>query len=76
MTEIKNRRIIMDKDEMNKFIENIGRTELYDEIHNSNGYPRYIKGVRASLVALGYDEEWVNSEFRDAIEKRYLGHTN
>lgn len=33
MTEIKNRKIIMDKDEINKFIENIGRTELYDEIH-------------------------------------------
>lgn len=75
MTEIKNRRIIMDKDEMNKFIENIGRTELYDEIHNSNGYPRYIKAVRVSLIALGYDEEWVNSEFRDAIEKKYLGYT-
>lgn len=74
MTEIKNCKAIMNKDEMNKFIENIGRTELYDEIHNSNGYPRYIKGVRASLVALGYDEKWVNSEFRDAIEKRYLGH--
>lgn len=73
MTGIKNRRIIMDKDEMNKFIENIGRTELYDEIHNSNGYPRYIKAVRASLIALGYDEEWVDSEFRNAIEKRYLG---
>lgn len=74
MTEIKNRKAIMNKDEMNKFIENIGRTELYDEIHNSNGYPRYIKGVRASLVALGYDEKWVDSEFRNAIEKRYLGY--
>lgn len=74
MTEIKNRKAIMNKDKMNKFIENIGRTELYDEIHNSNGYPRYIKGVRASLVALGYDEKWVDSEFRNAIEKRYLGY--
>ena len=74
MTEIKNRKAIMDKDKMNKFIEDIGRSELYDEIHNSNGYSRYIKAIRASLIALGYDEEWVNSEFRDAIEKRYLGY--
>lgn len=44
MTEIKNRKAIINKDEMNKFIENIGRTELYDEIHNSNGYPSLYKG--------------------------------
>ena len=48
MTEIKNRKTIMGKDKMNKFIDDIGRLELYDEIHNSNGYPRYIKAVRVS----------------------------
>lgn len=39
-----------------------------------NGYPRYIKAVRVSLVAMGYDEQWVDTEFRDAIEKKYLGY--
>ena len=39
-----------------------------------NGYPRYIKAVRVSLVEMGYDEQWVDTEFRDAIEKKYLGY--
>ena len=84
--DLKNRRAIMDKDEMNKFIENIGRCELYEEIQDSklrrgdrgkmqwNGYPRYIKAIRVSLVEMGYDERWVDTKFRDAIEKKYLGY--
>lgn len=86
LDDLENRRAIMDEDEMNKFIENIGRTELYDEVHDSklrrgerlkmkwNGYPRYIKAIRVSLVEMGYDERWVDTEFRDAIEMKYLGY--
>ena len=86
LDDLENRRAIMDEDEMNKFIENIGRAELYDEVHDSklrrgerlkmkwNGYPRYIKAIRVSLVEMGYDEQWVDTEFRDAIEMKYLGY--
>jgi hypothetical protein len=86
LDDLENHRAIMDKDEMNKFIENIGRMELYDEVHDSklrrgerlkmkwNGYPRYIKAIRVSLVEMGYDEQWVDTEFRDAIEMKYLGY--
>ena len=86
LEDLENHRATMDEDEMNKFIESIGRTELYDEVHDSklrrgdrlkmkwNGYPRYIKAIRVSLVAMGYDEQWVDTEFRDAIEMKYLGY--
>lgn len=86
LDDLENHRAIMDEDEMNKFIENIGRSELYDEVHDSklrrgdrlkmkwNGYPRYIKAIRVSLVEMGYDEQWVDTEFRDAIEMKYLGY--
>lgn len=86
LDDLENHKAIMDEDEMNKFIENIGRMELYDEVHDSklrigerlkmkwNGYPRYIKAIRVSLVEMGYDEQWVDTEFRDAIEMKYLGY--
>lgn len=28
----------------------------------------FLKGVRATLIALGYDEEWVDGRFREIIE--------
>lgn len=28
----------------------------------------YLKAVRATLIALGYDEDWVNGRFREIIE--------
>ena len=73
----------MGKSEMDTYINKIGRTELFDElkdIHNSAyglirgsiPYPRYLKAIRVSLVALGYDEEWVESTFKEALEKKYL----
>lgn len=70
---------VMTEEEMNQYIDNIGRTELFDEIRHivsnppHHPYPRYLKAIRVSLVALGYDETWVNTTFRDALEKRYLG---
>ena len=75
---------IMTNEEMKDFIEKVGRTELFDEKEdlananyklvrgNTDPYPRYLKAVRVSLVALGYDEKWVEGEFRDALEARYL----
>lgn len=69
--------MIMTKEEMDAFIEKIGRSELYDELESMNKaipripYSRYLKAVRVSLVALGYDEKWVDTEFRDALEKKY-----
>lgn len=71
---------IMANEEMKDFIEKVGRTELFDEKEdlananyklvreNTTPYPRYLKAVRVSLVALGYDEKWVEGEFRDALE--------
>lgn len=35
-------------------------------------YPRYLKAVRVTLVSLGFDKEWVNTDFRDALEAQYL----
>lgn len=73
----------MTAEEMQSFIEKVGRSELYEELEdlskgeyklvrpNSNPYPRYLKAVRVSLIALGYDEGWVESTFRDALEARY-----
>lgn len=83
--DLDNKCAIMEEDEMYKYIENIGRTELFDEIEDVNSdkyilvrhncphpYPRYLKAIRVSLVAQGYDAHWVDTEFRDALEKRYL----
>ena len=83
--DLDNKCAIMEEDEMYKYIENIGRTELFDEIEDVNSdkyilvrhncphpYPRYLKAIRVSLVAQGYDAHWVDTEFRDALEKNYL----
>lgn len=35
-------------------------------------YPDYLKGVRDTMLALGYDEGWVNDTFRKALEKNLL----
>lgn len=32
----------------------------------------YCKAVRASLIALGFDYEWVDGEFREQLEEAYL----
>ena len=82
LDDLENHKAVMSENEMLAFIDCIGRQELYDEIADSksiartsmkwDGYPRYIKAIRVSLVAMGYDEYWVDTEFRDAIEKKYL----
>lgn len=61
-----------------ELIDNISRVELFDEIDSMKSavpkisYPRYLKAVRVTLVSLGFDEKWVDTDFRDALEVRYL----
>ena len=62
-----------------ELVDKVGRLELSDEISSMKKaipripYPRYLKAVRVTLVSLGFDEEWVNTDFRDALEAKYLG---
>lgn len=69
---------IMTEEEMNTYIDNIEKSELFGEVRGiisnppHHPYPRYLKAICVSLVALGYDEEWVDTTFRDALKKRYL----
>lgn len=76
---------MMTEEEMDVFIDKVARHELHQELEQMYiaqractdspvkwGYPRYLKAVRASLVALGYDEDWVNGPFRTALERKYL----
>lgn len=52
--------------ESEALISDVDRAELYEN-------PRvYLKAVRSTLIALGYNPEWVNGEFREALELAYL----
>ena len=68
----------MTDEEMNQYIDNIERTPLFDEVRRivsnppHHPYPRYLGTICISLVALGYDEKWVNTTFKEALTKRYL----
>lgn len=61
-----------------KLVNKIGRSELFDEIESMKNpeskisYPRYLKAVRVTLISLGYDEDWVEKDFKNALEKEYL----
>lgn len=66
---------------MMKFIESLGRSELYDEMALMRSQKRppaitkesfYLKGVCTTLVALGYDENWVGGTFRSAFKDYYM----
>lgn len=73
-SDLDNHCAVMSKEEMHRYINNIGRSELFEEIEDKNiKYPRFLKAIRVSLVAQGYDQCWVDSEFRTALEKKYLG---
>lgn len=74
----------MSHDEMMRFIESIGRMELFEELKGlqSRQHRRgateykgsyYLKAVRVTLHSLGYDCQWVDGEFRDALEDYYDG---
>ena len=62
-----------------ELVENIGRSELFEEINSMDNamprikYPRYLKAVRVTLISLGFDTHWVEHDFRTALEKKYLG---
>ena len=83
--DLDNSDAIMEDEEMYEYIEKIGREELFDEIkdlssdkymfvrHNCpHPYPRYLKAIRVSLIAQGYDQKWVETKFRYALEDRYF----
>ena len=68
----------MSEYEMTEYINKIGRSELFDEIKDmkksnvSQNYPYYLKAIRVSLIALGYDQQWVETTFKNALNKKYL----
>lgn len=68
----------MTEEKMNQYIDNIEQTGLFTEIRHiisnppHHPYPRYLKAICVSLIALGYDEVWVNTTFAEALENRYL----
>lgn len=55
----------MNFEELKDFINNISRAELEENPII------YLKAIRVSLIALGYDEDWVNTEFRDYLETSF-----
>lgn len=56
---------ILSYDEMRDFLGKISRAEFEDNPII------FSKAIRVSLIALGYDEEWVNDEFRQYLERTY-----
>ena len=77
-------RAVMTENEMNDYIEKIGRSELFEEIddlrnpmyamirRNGVPYPLYLKAILVSLVEQGYDQEWVTTTFKRSLEDKYL----
>lgn len=70
----------MSHDEMMRFIASIGRSELFEELRalklgqrsrmeRDSSY--YMKAVRVTLSALGYDSDWIDDEFRTELEDYY-----
>lgn len=68
----------MDDDEMMRFVAAVGRSELFDELRYlrqrygsecKSSY--YLKAVRATLCSLGYDDQWIETTLRDALEHYY-----
>jgi hypothetical protein len=76
----------MTDEEMVKFIEKIGRIELFEEIEDlqdenyrkflrsncSFVYPRYLKAVLIMLITFGYDRDWVYDTFKPRLELEYF----
>ncbi len=87
VSDIIEKRAVMTEMEMKRCIEALEKHELFEKLKrlSSNGddmmkqncrnvHMRYLKSVMASLIKLGYDEHWVNTTFREALEKRYTFH--
>lgn len=68
----------MTESQMYAFVDSINRNELHEELRDiyitktQKGNSKYLKAIQASLIALGYDERWVNEEFRDLLEETYI----
>jgi len=74
LNEVEQKNFRMSKEEMTSFIDRISRTELLMEIKELSDRPissRYLKAIRVSLIELGYDPVWVETEFTDALEVKY-----
>lgn len=75
---------IMRDDELTRFINDIGRCELYDELRefqkpeyrlvarHSIPESRYLKAVKVTLVALGYDATWVATVVDKKLRQKYI----
>lgn len=73
LEDLQNHCAVMDEDEMSNFVQQVGCKELYAEMkERPSQSPRYFKAVQATLLTLGYDERWVNSDLIDALKKEYL----
>ena len=35
-------------------------------------YPRYLKAVKTTLSALGYEQEWIDFKVAKALDDKYL----
>ena len=72
--DLLNRRATMDDEEMRKYIKLIDRNELDEDIREKKceSVERYLQAIRVSLIVQGYDQEWVETTFREALEERYL----
>jgi hypothetical protein len=57
--------MVMDYPVMCEFFNQISRFEFAERPIE------YSKAVRVTLIALGYDEEWVNGEFRQYLETTF-----
>ena len=61
-----------------ELVDKVGRCELFEEMESTKDswsnipYPRYLKAVRVTLTSLGFDPEWVEHDFRHALDAKYL----
>ena len=72
----------MNEDEMMNFIRTIDHFKMCDGLEQSENdrkgscqrrsLPDYVKGIRAALIALDYDDEWVYTELMHKLEEKYL----
>ena len=53
----------MTKEEMTQFIGNVCRDEM------NRNFSVYSKAIRATLIALGYNEDFVEDTFREEFER-------
>lgn len=70
---------ILDSGERDTFIERLDCKILREELEIMkdrrvhNFYPRYLLGVMNALIISGFDKNWVNGEFKCALDTYYLG---